>query len=92
MGCKGLAVSQSRLIAIMAFVIVALVLVVAYSFAVKPAINGYVVEKQNEAQYIVLNALISQLQQNGYIQIPLDEENVLILIEYKPEPVQEEIE
>jgi hypothetical protein len=68
----------------MTLVIVVLAIVVVYSFAVKPAFNGYVIEKQNEAQYIVLNALLSQLQQNGYIQIPLDNERVLTLVEYQP--------
>lgn len=81
--------NQNRLVAIMAIVIVALAAVVVYSTALRPAFNGYVVERQNEAQYMVVNALLSQLQQNGYIQIPLDEENVLTLVEYK-QPQQQE--
>lgn len=81
--------NQNRLIAIMAIVIIVLAAIVVYSFALRPAFNGYVVSKQTEAQDIVLNALLSQLQQNGYIQIPVGDE-VLTLVPYQP-PVQEEV-
>ncbi|MEN7982652.1 MAG: hypothetical protein ABFQ65_04345 [Nanoarchaeota archaeon] len=81
---------QGKLIAIMAVVIIVLAIAVVYSFALRPAFNGYVVEKQMEAQDIVLNALLSQLQQNGYIQIPFGDE-VLTLVPYQPPVEQQEI-
>ena len=89
MKCRDSGMNQGRLIAIMAVVIIVLAAVVVYSFALRPAFNGYVVSKQTEAQDIVLNALLSQLQQNGYIQIPVGDE-VLTLVPYQP-PVQEEV-
>jgi hypothetical protein len=68
----------------MAIVIILLAVALVYAFALKPAFNGYVVEKQVEAQDIVLNALLSQLYQNGYIQIPIGDE-VLTLVPYQPQ-------
>ena len=82
--------NPNRMIAIMAVIIIVLAAIVVYSFAVKPAFNGYVVSKQTEAQDIVLNALLSQLQQNGYIQIPVGDE-VLTLVPYQaPESEQQQ--
>lgn len=78
---------QTRVIVAMAVVIVVLAGILVYSFALKPAFNGYVVSKQTEAQDIVLSALLSQLQQNGYIQIPVGED-VLTLVPYVPEQQQ----
>jgi hypothetical protein len=74
----------------MAIIIIILAIALVYAFALKPAFNGYIVEKQTEAQDIVLNALLSQLYQNGYIQIPLSDDKVLILVEYKY-PEQQEV-
>ena len=67
------------------FAIVAIVLLVsAYFFIAKPAINGYVAKKQMESQNVLLNALLSQLYQNGYIQIPVGED-VVTLVPYQPQ-------
>jgi hypothetical protein len=78
-----------RLIVMLALVIVAIAIVVVYSFAVRPAFNEYIVSKQVEAQDMILNALLSQLQQNGYIQIPIGDE-VLTLVPYRPIIEQQE--
>jgi Tfp pilus assembly protein PilE len=80
--------NRGKLIKIMAIVIVILVLGLIYAFAAKPAFDRYVIKKQNEAQDMVLNALLSQLYQNGYIQIPLANGNVLVLVEYQPNQQQ----
>lgn len=80
--------NSNRMIVILAVVILVLATVIVYSFALKPSFNGYVVSKQVEAQDIVLNALLSQLQQNGYIQIPIGDE-ILTLVPYQPEQQQE---
>ncbi len=84
--CKG---NSNKLIAFMAVIIIVLAAVLVYSFALKPVFNGYVIDKQLEAQDIVLNAIMSQLQQNGYVQIPVGDEEVLTLVPYQPEQQQE---
>lgn len=77
--------NKNRLVALMAIIIIVLAIVVVYSFAIRPSFNGYVVEKQNEARDVLLNALLSQLYQNGYIQIPLSNDEVLTLVPYQPQ-------
>ena len=74
--------TQTRLIVGMAVVIAVLAIAVAYSFVAKPAFDDYIVSKQYEAQDVVLTALLSQLQQNGYIQIPVGDQ-VLTLVPYQ---------
>lgn len=81
--------NKNRLVAVMAFVIVIMAAVLVYSFALEPTFNGYVVSKQIEAQDIVLSSLIGQIQQNGYVQIPVGEE-VLTLVPYQ-EPAEQEV-
>jgi len=87
MGCRGSSRDQSKLVIIMAAVIIVLALLVVYSLALKPAFNGYVVEKQTEAQYMVVNTLLGQLDQSGYIQIPISEDEAITLV--KPESCYE---
>lgn len=85
--------NKNRLVAVMAFVIVIMAAVLVYSFALEPTFNGYVVSKQIEAQDIVLSSLISQIQQNGYVQIPVGEE-VLTLVPYQEptgQPAEQEV-
>lgn len=71
------------LITILVLVIVILLGVVAYAFVISPAISGYTVQKQNEGVQIAVNAILTQLQQNGYVQIPVGNKT-LILVPYVP--------
>lgn len=63
-------------------IIVILVGFVIYSFGIKPAVTDYVIDKQVEAQNFVIEAILLQLQQTGYVQIPLGNET-LILVPYQ---------
>ena len=68
---------------ILILVIVLLVLVIAYAFAIRPAVSGYVVDKQisayNQGQADLLNSMWAQIQQTGTAQIPVAENQVLVL-------------
>lgn len=79
---------QGKLIAIMAVIILLLVGVILYSFAVRPMISGYVVNKQVQAQNLVVSALVKQIQETGYVQIPVGEDQVLTLVPYQPQEQQ----
>jgi len=81
---------QGKIIIALIFVVVVLLGFILYTFALKPSLNGYVVSKQVEAQNILVSALVQQLQQYGYVQIPVGEE-VLTLIPYVPENQQETV-
>lgn len=71
------------LISILILVIVVLGGIVVYSFLVKPAYTGYVVDKQVEGVNLCVTNLLTQLQQNGFIQIPIGNQS-LILVPYTP--------
>jgi len=68
-------------IRILVIVILILLALVVYAFAVKPAFNAYVIEKQIEASELVLGSLISQVDQNGYVEI-VNGNDSLILVPY----------
>ncbi len=71
------------IISVLLVIIVLLVGFILYSFLIKPQINGYVVEKQIEAQDMVFLGILSQVQQNGYVQIAYGNQS-LILVPYVP--------
>ncbi len=71
------------LIIALIFVIVVLVGIVSYVFLIKPALNGLVVSGYNQAQVDVLNAILLQVQQTGYVQIPISENQSIILVPYQ---------
>lgn len=60
-----------------------LLIVVLYLLVIGPAINGYAVKAENYGVTSTLNAIISQVQQNGYVQIPAGNNQTLILIPYR---------
>jgi len=71
-------------IAVLVAVIVVLASVIAYSFLVKPGITGYAAQRQQEGIDFTIAAIVAQIQQNGFAQIPVGNET-LILIPYFPE-------
>ncbi len=70
-------------IRILILVIALLALVVLYAFAIRPAVTGYAVDKYSQGYYQgqsdLLSNVIVQLQQAGYAQIPVGENQVLVL-------------
>lgn len=72
------------LVPILVGVIVILMLLVVYAFVVKPAINGYAVKSYNEGVNYALGTIVSQLQTNGYVKIPLSNNQSVLLVPYVP--------
>lgn len=64
-------------------VLLVLVIVVVYAFLIKPTIQGYVVNKQIEASDIIIGTIVSQIQQQGYVQLSYKNES-MVLIQYTP--------
>jgi len=68
---------------ILVLVIALLLLVIAYAFAIRPAVTGYVTDKQigayNQGQIDLLNDVFVQLNQAGFAQYSLDENQVLVI-------------
>ncbi|MCK5624343.1 hypothetical protein KAI04_00695 [Candidatus Pacearchaeota archaeon] len=69
---------------ILVLVIALLALVVLYAFAIRPAVTGYAFENYAEgyqqAQAELLNNILTQIQQTGQAEIPLSEDQVLLLV------------
>ena len=75
-------------IAVLILVIVILAAIMLYAFFIKPQIQGYAVQKQNEGVQIAVNSILLQLQQNGFVQIPLNQNQTLYLVPYNPQQQQ----
>jgi Tfp pilus assembly protein PilE len=71
-------------IVILLVVILVLVGVMIFSFFVRPSYTGYVVDKQIEAQNILLANIVMQVQQNGFVQIPVGNQT-LYLVPFNPQ-------
>ena len=76
------------LITVLVLVIVILLGIILYAFVIKPKISGYTVQKQSEGVQIAVNYILTQLQQNGFVQIQVGEEQTLILVPYSPPATQ----
>ena len=66
------------LITVLVLVIVVLAGVVLFSLWVKPTIDGYVVEKQVDAQALVYQDIVNQVQQNGFFQMRVGNQTLLL--------------
>lgn len=75
-----------KVIGVLILIIVLLLAVVVYTLLIKPQFNAYVIEKQTETAELVLNTLLLQVQQQGYVQITDFETNqTVVLVPYNPE-------
>lgn len=75
--------NKSR-IAIISLIVIVLILIgiMAWSFGVKPAINGFVIDKQLEARDIVIQTIINQVRGQGYVQMQDADGQAMTLVEY----------
>lgn len=80
---------NSVVIRVLVLLVIVLSIMVAYAFVINPILTGYVIEKQVEAQNIILNQIILQIQQNGFVEFPVGNDS-LILVPYQP-PTNNEI-
>lgn len=76
----------SLTIAILGILVVVLLLVVGYAFLIKPAINGYAVNAQNVGIQYTINAILLQIQEKGYVEIPVGNETLILVPYQNPQP------
>lgn len=55
-----------------------------YFFVIQPAFQGYAIQKQTEGVQIAVGTILTQIQQYGYVQIPVGENQTLVLVPYNP--------
>lgn len=76
--------NPKRMTAVLVAIIIILAVVVIYALIIRPAFNGYVTNLQNQGanQGVVytINTILSQVQQNGYTQIPAGNNQTLTLM------------
>jgi uncharacterized protein (UPF0212 family) len=77
------------LITILVVIVLVLVAVVVYLLVIQPAISGYTIQKQTEGVQIAVNSILAQLQQNGFVQIPVGNQT-LYLAPFNPQQVQQQ--
>ena len=69
---------------ILILVIALLALAVLYAFAIRPAVTGYAINNYEQgyirAQTDLVNNIWTQIQQTGNAQIPVGENQVLLLV------------
>ena len=63
----------------LAVLVLVLFSILLYSFVIKPSYSGYVTKIQNQGVALTLNAILSQVQQNGYVQIPLGNQTITLI-------------
>lgn len=75
---------KNILIVVLTLVVVILALVMIYGFIIQPAISGYSTQKQTQGAQIAANTILSQIvtqvQQNGYVQVPVGANQSLTLV------------
>ena len=72
--------NKSRTVIISLIVVVLLLIgFIAWAFIAKPAIDTYILEKQQTAYTDAIEDILTQVQQNGFVQIPISETQSVIL-------------
>jgi len=80
---------MDRKFAIAVLLILILACALAYVALIKPKVQGYVINKQVEAQGIVVKAIMNQVNAQGYVQL-FDGNNSIILVKYVPPADQQQ--
>lgn len=78
---------RNTLMLVLVLVIVVLAGILIFTLLVRPAISGYSIEKQQEGVQIAVNSILLQLQQQGFVQIPIGNQT-LILVPYQPQQTE----
>ncbi len=70
------------LVTVLTLLVVVLGMLVVYAFVLRPAMSGYIVKSQNDGAMALISYMVSQIQQQGYTQIPVGNQT-LVLIPYQ---------
>ena len=82
--------SKKWLVITLISIIVVLVGFIIYAFGIRPAISGYVINAQNEGAQIAVNYIVSQVAQNGYVQIPVGNQTLVLIPYQQPQGTSEQ--
>ena len=74
---------KTLIIGILALIILILGIMVIYIYIAKPVVTGYESRIYNQGANNVLSVLVNQIQKQGYVQIPVGNQT-LVLVPYIP--------
>jgi len=76
-------------ITILLVLVIILALVVIYALLVQPAVSGYIYDQQisayNQGQADLLNTILLQIQQAGYVGIPVGNQTLILAPVQQPQ-------
>ena len=75
---------EKRIIRVLVSVIVIMALLMAYFVIIKPQIDKAATNNQIEGYNIAITSLLSQLEQQGYVQMTIGNQT-LVLVPYNPQ-------
>ena len=70
---------RNVLITILIVVIVVMAAILVYAFVIQPGITGYAVDNYNQGIEFTIATIISQIQQNGFVQIPVGNQTLILV-------------
>jgi len=74
---------RDKMILALLIVVILLLGFLGYLFLVQPALSGLVTKGYNQAQVDLITAILTQVQSNGYVQIPAGENQSVVLVPYQ---------
>ena len=72
-------------------IIVVLAIALLYMTVVSPRIQGYIINKQAQAQEGVVQAILQIIDQQGYVALG-DGEDSVVLVKYQPPEAQAQVQ
>ncbi len=78
-------------IAVLAVMVVVLLGLVLWAFVFNPMINGYATKIYNQGANDAVKAVVGQVQQKGYVQLPVNENQSVMLVPYNPNQTQQTV-
>ncbi len=74
---------KNILILALTLVVVILLGALIYVFFVTPALNGLITKGYNQGQVDVVNAILTQVSSSGYVELPVNNNQSIILVPYQ---------
>lgn len=83
---------KGLIIGILALVILILGIIIVYTYIAKPVVIGYESRIYNQGANNVLSVLVNQIQTQGYVQIPVGNQTLVLVPYTRPQLSQENLQ
>ncbi len=70
--------SNDKLLLILIGIAIITVIVLVCVFVLKPAAEDYIIQKQIYAQNVLMSQIVGQIQEKGFVAIPLQEGTIYL--------------